>query len=276
MSHWFDEPFADTSAVPTAVVCRMAREDVTVALSGDGGDELFGGYQHYGKFLKLQRRDILPSAIRGPLGDHLSRGFSPSSKGRRSLVRWAMGDIAKYASVHGGITRKEKEALLPAEVVERFRHYDDYWSFRQYWREDLDVWSRMQYVDLKTYLPDDLLVKVDRVSMDVSLEVRPPLLDHRLVEFVASVPHSMRTPRGERKHLFKKAVENWIPEELLTREKQGFSAPTEQWLRDGVFGHSPRSEAWQPRDQLLWQLLEQWARERLGADDPTDLLRQGP
>ncbi len=276
MSHWFDEPFADTSAVPTAIVCRAAREDVTVALSGDGGDELFGGYRHYTKFLDLRRRDAVPLAIRRPLGNSLARSFSPSSKGRRSLVRWAMEDLAKYASVHGGITRREKETLFPADIVARFRDYDDYWSFRRYWREDLDVWSRMQYVDLKTYLPDDLLVKVDRVSMDVSLEVRPPLLDHRLVEFVASIPHTTRTPSGELKYLFKKAIEGIVPEELLTREKQGFSAPTEQWLRDGVFGHSPKAQTMQPRDQVLWQLLEQWTRERLGADDPTEVLREGP
>jgi asparagine synthase (glutamine-hydrolysing) len=276
MGHWFDEPFADTSAVPTSVVCRAARRDVTVALSGDGGDELFGGYRHYAKFLDLRRRNLLPSALRRPLGNSLSRAFAPTSKAKRSLARWAMDDLALYVSVHGGITRKEKEALLPADVVERFAHYDDYWNFRRYWREDLDVWSRMQYIDLKTYLPDDLLVKVDRVSMDVSLEVRPPLLDHHLVEFVAAIPHGTRTPHGAPKHLFKKAVENLIPQELLTREKQGFSPPTEEWLRDGVFGHSPNAKTLQPRDALLWRLLEQWTSERLGVNDPTDVLREGP
>ena len=273
---WFDEPFADLSALPTALISRVAREDVTVALSGDGGDELFGGYRHYTKFFDLQRRDVLPLAIRRGLGATIARRYARGAGGRRSFQRWAMDGIARNVTVHGGMTRPEKEDNLPTALLARFADYDDYWAFRRYWRDDLDDWSRLQYLDLKTYLPDDVLTKVDRVSMDVSLEVRPPILDHRIVEFAASVPWELRTPGGKLKHLLKKSAEGLVPDELFTRPKQGFSVPAEQWLNDGVFGDAPDTRQWQPHHRVWWSLLGKWTASRLGADDPTEILMQGP
>jgi asparagine synthase (glutamine-hydrolysing) len=114
--------------------------------------------------------------------------------------------------------------------MQRFRDYDDYWYFRQYDRPDLDLMSRMQYLDIKTYLPDDILTKVDRASMAVSLEVRPPMLDHTLVEYVASLPAHVRNPHGELKHLLRRAVADLIPREIIERPKKGFSVPN-TWVR---------------------------------------------
>ncbi len=272
MPGWFGEPFADTSAVPTALVSRLARQDVTVALSGDGGDEVFGGYRHYQKFLSLRKRDVLPQKFRALAGTALAGRMGAGSKLQRSFYRWAMGDLDRFVTVHGGMTREQKKRWLPPHLIRRFADYDDYWNFRQYWRDDLDAWSRMQYLDMKTYLPDDILTKVDRVSMEVALEVRPPLLDHRLVEFAATIPHDVRSPRGELKGLFKEAVSSLLPDDILARGKQGFSTPSADWLRAGFIPTSERSAGWEPGAQLHWGLLQQWTTERLGVEDPVEVL----
>jgi asparagine synthase (glutamine-hydrolysing) len=273
MVDWFDEPYADTSAVPTALVCRMARDHVTVALSGDGGDELFGGYRRYGKFCRQRARDVFPRAVQRGLAPTLGPFFRFGSTGRRALQRWAMEDVARYAFLHGGMTRAEKRDAIPATVVSRFRAYDDYWAFRAHWHADVDPWSRMQYVDLKTYLPDDLLTKVDRVSMQVSLEVRPPFLDHHFVEFAASIPFSQRVRGSAMKYLLKRALRGVLGPESLDRGKQGFSMPLEG---TELFRGSPETAAWRTPHRVAWSLLTQWTRSRLGVGSPLEILREGP
>jgi asparagine synthase (glutamine-hydrolysing) len=272
---WFDEPFADTSALATSLVCRRARQEATVVVSGDGGDEIFGGYAHYTKWFKLMHRASL-AGVQRPLGRALARRFGVSSKTRRSLNRWAMSPIDRFVAVHGGMTRFDKEDLLPADVVGAFAGYDDNWSFARYWRPELDDWSRLQYVDFKTYLPDGVLTKVDRTSMQTSLEVRPPLLDHRVIETVAGISSRVRTPDGRLKDLMKQVARGTVPDEILGREKQGFSVPTEKWLQEGVFGDTQAIAHWPASSRLLWCLLRQWTERRLGVKDPLELLRQGP
>jgi asparagine synthase (glutamine-hydrolysing) len=272
LTDWFDEPFGDPSALPTALVCRVAREGVTVALSGDGGDELFGGYRRYGKFCRWSARDGLPRALRGPIAFAAGRMFPAVSKARRTVDRWGMDGLARHARLHGGMAREDKRGALPAAVLARFRGYDDYWSFRPHWRADLDPWSRLQYVDLKTYLPDDLLTKVDRVSMQVSLEVRPPLLDHRIVEFAATVPTEQRATGGERKRLLKTALAGILGPESLDRGKQGFSPPPDRGAPDSGAG----TEGWPAAFRSNWACLRLWTRERLGVPDPREILREGP
>lgn len=273
MVDWFDEPYADTSAIPTALVCRLAREHVTVALSGDGGDELFGGYRRYGKFCRQRGRDFLPRALRSGLGPLVLPLFPTGTKARRALQRWAMEDVARYALLHGGMTRAEKRDVLPREIVTRFDAYDDSWFFRAHWREDLDPWSRLQYVDLKTYLPDDLLTKIDRVSMQVSLEVRPPFLDHRFVEFAASIPSGVRVKNGTMKYLLKEALRGILGPESLDRGKQGFSMPLEG---TGLFDSVGETASWPTSHRTAWSLLERWTRARLGVGSPLEILREGP
>jgi asparagine synthase (glutamine-hydrolysing) len=272
---WLDEPFADTSLVPTSLVCEVAREDVKVALSGDGGDELFFGYRRYAKAIRHRGRDVLPAAVRRTLAPLLARRLPAASAGRRSLLRWGMDGPARHAFLSGGMTRPEKEDALPGDVVARFAGYDDYWLFRRHWREDLDPWSRQQYVDLMTYLPDDLLTKVDRAGMRASLEIRPPLLDHRFVEFAATIPADVRVRGGVQKAVFKRALRDILPDGILDRPKQGFSIPTESWIRNGLFGDGPGA-AWYLSHRVAWSILRQWTRSRLGVDDPASVLRDGP
>jgi asparagine synthase (glutamine-hydrolysing) len=275
LAGWMDEPFGDTSIVPTALVCEVARRGVKVALSGDGGDELFAGYRRYAKFVRQRRRDVLPRAVRVGIAPHLARRLPPASPGRRSLLRWGMDDPARHVFLNGGMTRQEKEDALPEAIVARFAGYDDCWAIRSHWREDLDPWSRQQYVDLMTYLPDDLLTKVDRASMRVGLEVRPPLLDHRLVEWAAGVPAAVRVRGGRLKSLLRSALHGVLPPEILDRKKQGFSIPTERWVRDGLLRDTEPS-GWYLPHRVAWSLLARWTGPRLGVGDPSEILREGP
>ena len=206
MSTWYDEPFADTSALPTRLVSALAREGSTVALTGDGGDEVFGGYLWYPMVArKTARIAVLPHALRNLLR-WLPSAFGDGAmhKTLRDLRAYGLEDgAALYASVRNrqGPTEKAKFRQtfdIPAD-------YDDFWSYRRYYREDLPLMTRLQYLDFHTYLPDQLLTKVDRASMSVSLEVRVPLLDTRLVEFSFGLPEGERLPGGELKGLLKQA-----------------------------------------------------------------------
>ena len=145
----------------------------------------------------------------------------------------ASDGVGRFSATRAAIHAFHKPHLLP-ELAREFRGYDDDWYYRQFWREDLDPVSRLQYVDMKTYLPDDILTKVDRASMAVSLEVRPPLLDHEFVEFIATLPPEFRYD----KRVFRAAVADLLPAATLTRRKMGFSVPLVSWLppleRNGV------------------------------------------
>jgi len=132
----------------------------------------------------------------------------------------------------GGLLRADKLRLLAPDVHDLFRDYDDYWAYRANWRTDVPLVSRLQYLDLKTYLADGILMKVDRASMSVSLESRAPLLDHRLIEEVFSWPESARSDGRTLKYLFKKAMTGILPEAVLRKPKQGFSVPWRNWVRD--------------------------------------------
>ena len=261
MTRWYDEPHYDTSAFPASLVCQAARRDVKVALSGDGGDEVFGGYAHYSKFAALERRDVLPAALRRSIEKGVVR------MGETFLKRTLKG-VERYAFLMGGMTRPEKATRLPPDVNRRFRDYDDYWLFRRFWREELDGWSRLQYLDLKTYLPDDILTKMDRVGMEASLEVRVPLLDTPLVEFVCSIPSERRVSGGRPKHILRKAMEGVLPPETLSRRKRGFSLPS------GIWG--AKVPGWRRSHRVAWSILSQWAADKTGSDGALEILRSGP
>jgi asparagine synthase (glutamine-hydrolysing) len=235
----FDEPFADSSAVPTYYVSKAAREHVTVALSGDGGDESFAGYRRYQRETATNRiRSIFPTAIQRnlirPLANsypHLG-GLPALARGKALLKRVAQDPLEGYLT---RITVPEmlRTALISKDLKRELRDYDPLEQFREHYRRagTDDLLSRIQYLDVKTYLPEDICVKVDRASMAVSLEVRSPLLDHTLMELAARIPSSAKLRHGSGKYVFKKAVEEMLPAGFLNRRKQGFGLPVAEWFR---------------------------------------------
>ncbi len=218
----WDEPFGDSSAWATFQVSRLARRHVTVALSGDGGDELFCGYQWYSKWL-LNRST--------PVSRLLSAVVPAFSAAARSMTRRAATGLERYAAFLSPFTPRQRTLLLAPDLTGG--DYDDLWHFREYWREDLEPLKRMQWADLHTYLPGDLLLKVDRASMAHSLEVRPPLLDHRLVEFALSLDSRLLrdVDGGKGKLVLRRLVGPRVPAGLFDRKKRGFNLPIRSWVR---------------------------------------------
>lgn len=226
----YDEPYADSSAIPTYEVCRIAREHVKVALSGDGGDEVFIGYPRYSTWLKREPWIDFPTFIKRLFFKPLSILWPEEKWGYHFIRDIAAEDtLEPFAHLVQIFKPDEKRLLLDSGFAKNLNAYDDYWYFRQFWNKDLDPLTRAQYLDLKTYLPSDILTKVDRASMSVSLEVRPPLLDHELIEFVFKLPSALRFKNEEKKYLLKKTMKDILPSEILTRGKKGFSLPWNSW-----------------------------------------------
>ena len=236
----YDEPFADSSAVPTYYVSKVAREHVTVALSGDGGDENFAGYRRYRLTMmedELRRRIPAPLrrfAIR-PLGDLYPKlDWAPRMfRAKTTLQSVAKPLIDGYFQSISVCPPELKRQLLSGDVLRTLNGYDSADVVREYFAKanSPDPLSRIQYVDIKTYLVDAILTKVDRASMANSLEVRCPLLDHELMELVATMPSSLKLHNGTGKFIFKRALEPVLPREVLTRQKMGFSMPLAEWFR---------------------------------------------
>jgi asparagine synthase (glutamine-hydrolysing) len=228
----YDEPFADPSQIPTALVCRLARKDVTVALSGDGGDELFAGYQRYRRTLDLWRRlQPWPTDARRAV-EELGRAFDERLKGPnwlRKLVRRTAGIGA--ADALDAFIDERIRIEEPARLVCGARSASHLLAERRSWPDVRAPLQAMMYLDFAGYLPDDCLVKVDRASMAASLEVRCPLLDHRVVEFAWSLPLSYRADDGGAKRVLKSMLERYLPRALFERPKRGFGVPIGAWLR---------------------------------------------
>jgi asparagine synthase (glutamine-hydrolysing) len=230
----FDEPFADASAIPTYYLCRMAREDVTVAISGDGGDEGFAGYRRYQWALKYSKLDGLPRAPRKLLFGALSRVL-PSSRWRTGARRLALDPALRYAELFGYQGRKGSLSLLSSDLRRRAEARPEHALIQElYRRAGGDEATRLQWVDIETYLPDDILVKTDRMSMAHSLEVRVPLLDHRVIEYALSLPSEWRLG----KKVLKEAAGRFIPPDLLHRPKMGFGVPLKNWFRGDWSGYA--------------------------------------
>lgn len=241
IADWFDEPFADSSQLPTYLVARMTRQHVAVALSGDGGDELFAGYPKYAALDRLWRvAGMIPRPLRSALGQMV--GIMPESLLRRvgTLVDSGraerigekarrLGDALRapdanqaalavaLVGLDGKLVIGSERGTSPLPATDMPSHPD--------------FISRMQLLDMLTYLPDDILTKVDRCSMAVSLEAREPLLDHRLVEFVLSLPLSIRRGDGGSKAPLRAVLDRYLPRTLTDRPKRGFSIPLGDWLR---------------------------------------------
>lgn len=235
-----DEPLGDFSIFPTYLVSEMARRSVTVALSGDGGDEIFAGYEHY-QAQRIARRFGVAAASRA--AHHFTRRLKPGEqkKGPRNKLRrftQAFENEARHRHLRWMmfLSARDKEALFSADFKSRLggiRPIADRDPFREYFGRlgGFDRTTGELYLDLKTYLPDDIMVKVDRMSMAVSLEAREPLLDHKLVEFAFRIPGSLKLHRLTTKWIFKKTLERLLPLDNITRKKEGFSIPIKHWLR---------------------------------------------
>jgi asparagine synthase (glutamine-hydrolysing) len=235
----FDEPFADHGAIPMYFVCKMARENMTVALSGLGGDELFAGYRRQYGFYLGELYNAAPALLRERLLPWMVEKI-PESKGGANTVNL----IKRF--VRGGKLTAEKRYLTYVDLLSghsqaelftdsawmksRDQHYQE--EFYSFFRSDnaADSMNKVYYTDIKTYLPDDILALTDRISMMHSLEVRVPFLDHKLVEFCATIPPRLKMKHFRQKYLLKKAVSNLLPKEVLTHRKQGFVAPMNIWL----------------------------------------------
>jgi asparagine synthase (glutamine-hydrolysing) len=229
--HQYDEPFADSSMIPTYYVSQIARQHVTVALSGDGGDEVFGGYQWYQYAARHELlQSLIPASLR-PSVEQIGRVVPSFTKLRPYLTvvdqpfqYWGMRTGFFNAAQRGQLYTSDARACLSSYTGERTKLE----AFRRV--ERLDGLSQLQYSDLTVYMPGDILVKVDRASMLASLEVRCPLLDHVVFEFMARVPPMYKLTRHGSKALLKKAVGSLLPPAIHTRNKQGFGIPLAEWL----------------------------------------------
>ena len=300
----YNEPFADSSQIPTYLVARMARHHVTVALSGDGGDELFGGYNRYllgDKFWNLVRWAPAPmrhALARGltlmspAMGNHLGeRLMAPlPSRMRVALLGEKLHKLAGvmdsqsaddlYFKLVSACRTPEQFVQHASEPPTRITSKHDHWQPREFV-------DRMMLADMLTYLPDDILVKVDRAAMGVSLETRVPMLDHELVEFAWRVPLHMKIRDGQSKWLLRQVLHRHVPRQLIERPKMGFGIPLDQWLRgplrvwaedllepsrlgqEGYFHAEPILEKWREHlsghrnwQYLLWPVLmfQAWLR----------------
>jgi asparagine synthase (glutamine-hydrolysing) len=296
---WFyDEPLADPSTVPTYLVSRMARAHVTVALSGDGGDEVFGGYRRY-------VFDVAENQVRARLGRGGQRLLALAGKAypkldwaprmlraKSTLLNFGAEPARAYYQSLTQLGRAQALALLAPELASALSGHDPFEAFEQHYRrpQRVDALYRAQYADFHSFLPDQILVKADRAAMANSLELRPPLLDHRFVERFANLPQSEKVRGGRGKHALREALRTRLPAEILDGPKRGFDIPLAAWLRgplsavvrDAVEG---LPEAWFDRNvlrqrlaqhaggfsdhsQLLWSLfvLDRWRRRHAVSD----------
>lgn len=281
-----DEPFGDSSAIPTYMVSKLASEHVTVVLSGDGGDELFAGYDKYVVEEKERRYQFLPAPVRMALGA-AARMMPDGMRGHNFLQHFSLAGVERYLDASTLFRRQEKERLFRREAFELLSEYDPWRAGMEDLAKVNHHWlSAAQYLDIKTYLPLDILTKVDRMSMAHSIEARVPLLDHKVVEFAATIPPELKLRAGTTKYIFKRAMRGILPDETIDRPKHGFAVPLGRWFRGrlgafvrelllsersrrrGIFNSGyieelvRRHEAGRELDLHLWTLIsfELWCR----------------
>ena len=236
----YDEPFADSSAIPTYRVCELARESVTVALSGDGGDENFLGYRRYRWHAFEERvRRLLPQTIRGPLFGALGAVYPKMDRAPRflrakaTLQELARDSLEAYFSSVSIFPTSLRRQMFSGDLRRELDGYEALQVFRDHaaHTHTRDGLQLAQYLDFKTYLPGDILTKVDRASMAHSLEVRVPILEHLFVEWAASIPTNQKLSGADGKHCFKRALQPHLPRDIMYREKMGFAVPIVSWFR---------------------------------------------
>ncbi|HEY6806507.1 MAG TPA: asparagine synthase (glutamine-hydrolyzing) [Pyrinomonadaceae bacterium] len=228
----FDEPFADSSAIPTFMVSKLARQHVTVALSGDGGDELFAGYTRYAIEKKREVFAKVPAFLRQGIMQPVSRRLPHNAKGRNFIHNVALEPADRFLDSMSIFTSLNKELLYAGDMRQFLKRKNRFVNFQEL-ADKVKTGSptdELLYIDSKTYLPGDILTKVDRMSMAASLEARAPLLDHKLIDFVTAIPAAMKLKNLETKYIMKKAVADLVPHEILYRPKQGFGVPIQEWI----------------------------------------------
>ncbi len=229
----YDEPFADSSAIPTFYVSQLAREHVIVALSGDGGDELFGGYRRYVDDSRDSLFSSLPPVVRATVLGAIAKRMPMFTRGKSYLHYMSQSNERRYLQRVSLFSLEMKDFLFSNDLKEHLGQVDPV-----EWAEEImntvsgsKIFPKMLYVDLKTYLPYDLLTKVDIASMVHSLEVRVPFLDHQLVEFAARIPQKFKIHGGISKYILKRAMADILPMNVLKKQKQGFAVPLARWFR---------------------------------------------
>ncbi len=236
----YDEPFADSSAVPTYYVSEMARKNVIVSLSGDGGDENFAGYRRYYFDMRENAvRNMVPAFLRNPVFGTIGRLYPKADylpqvfRGKAFMSNVARDPVDAYYFSVSSLYGDEKRKLVNPEIMDEIGDYRTRDLFYDLYKKApaTDHLSKIQYLDIKTYLCDDILTKVDRASMAVSLEVRCPILDHVFMEYAAKIPSKYKLVGKDGKHIFKKALKKYLPDDILYRKKMGFGVPVEEWLR---------------------------------------------
>lgn len=236
----YDEPYADSSAIPTYRVCQLARKHVTVALSGDGGDETFGGYRRYRMHLMEEKmRSAMPAGIRRPVFGLLGRVYPKADwaprvfRAKTTFQALARDSVQAYFHSVSILRDDMRRNLFSSKFRAELAGFNAIEVFRRHAAnaQTDDPLALIQYLDTKTYLVGDINTKVDRASMAHSLEVREPLMDHKLVEWLATLPSDLKIKGQEGKYLFKKSMEPYLPRDVLYRPKMGFAVPLSRWFR---------------------------------------------
>jgi asparagine synthase (glutamine-hydrolysing) len=261
LARLYDEPYADSSAIPTYRVCQLARKHVTVALSGDCGDEAMGGYRRYRMHLMEERmRSALPEGLRRPLFGTLGKLYPKADwaprmfRAKTTFEGMARSSVQAYFHTVSILRGPMRAALFSDGFKTALAGYNAQEVFDRHAKNagTTDPLALIQYLDLKTYLVGDINTKVDRASMAHSLEVRAPLMDYELIDWLATLPSSHKIQGQEGKHIFKKAMEPYLPHDVLYRPKMGFSVPLARWfrgplkqrVRDAVLGERLASTGW--------------------------------
>ena len=304
LQKWYDEPFADSSQIPTILVSRLTREKVTVALTGDGGDELFGGYERYFYGEKAWRQveaipaplrvavagavKVLPARAINVMLNRLPGWLRPGAGGE--ALHW-YADFMSSGGQEGAYRQMVSIWPNPRQVIPSSReHRGDFWGTAPPAVTE-NFFDHMQYLDTGTYLPDDILVKVDRASMAFGLETRSPFLDHRLLEFSWRLPRRLKTRNGSGKWLLRRVLNRYVPPSMTDRPKMGFGVPIGKWLKgplrdwseellsakrlqeSGLIDPAPVRECWQQHvdgssgwDARLWTVLmfQSWRQHWMG------------
>ncbi len=236
----YDEPFADSSAMPTYRVCELAKENVTVVLSGDGGDESMAGYRRYRWHMNEERlRGLMPTSVRQPLFGFLGEAYPKADwaprifRAKTTFQALARDPVEGYFHNISVLTDKLRSELYGSRLKQELQGYNAIEVFRRHAERAPtdDPLSLIQYIDMKTYLVGDILTKVDRASMAHSLEVRVPILDHKFIEWISGLPSSFKLNGQQGKHIFKKSMESHLSKDILYRQKMGFAVPLAKWFR---------------------------------------------
>jgi len=238
---WYDEPHSDTSAFPTFLVSNFAKKHATVVLTGDGGDEIFGGYKRYNKFCHYynKRTDLFP-AIKSKLNLYKNKKTISGRLFNKLENHLLKDDLELYAKLRFGMIKIEK--IKYACIWDIPQDYDDYWYFRQHYQKNLPIRTRLQVLDINTVLPDDYLTKVDRTSMANSLEARVPFLSTPLIEYFLNMPEDLRLVGNILKGIVKKCYHPLLPQAIIEKPKKGFSIPLNKWFGSKQFSYSSSQE----------------------------------